>query len=122
RDLAVALRRGFDPFDRAVGAGVRPRVLLAVVRAREAYFLELLAGAVVLPPVDGAVLVLVDFDTDDARAVHVAPGVDLAVAVRVVFQERQLSRRLVVFGGDPLPRFDAVAVAGRGEQAGSDRQ
>src|SRR5262249_62023855 len=110
RNLSVAPRRRLDPFDRAVGAWIRPGVRLAVVGARGANLLELLIGSVVLPPVDRAVLVLVDLDADDARAVHVAPGVDRAVAVRVVLQERQLPGGLVVLGRDTPACFDTAAV------------
>src|SRR5256885_17260169 len=121
RDLAVPARRGFDPLDRAIRAGIRPGVLLAVVGAREADLFEFLSAAVVLPAVDRAVLVLVDFDTDDAGAVHVAPGVDLAVAVRVVLQERQFSRFPVVLRSDSLPCLVAFAVArGREQRRRSD--
>src|SRR5262249_16467200 len=84
RNLSIAPGRGLDPLDRTVGARIRPGVRLAVVGARGADLLELLIGAVVLPAIDPAILVLVDLDADDARAVHVAPGVDRAVAVRVV--------------------------------------
>src|SRR6185295_15620943 len=121
-DFAVTARRDFDALDLAVGAGIRPGVFLAVVRAREADLLELLTVAVVLPPVDGPVLVLVDLNPDDACAVHVAPGVDLAVTVRVVLQERKFSGLLVVLRSDTLACLCIVAVAsGQGQAGGRDK-
>ena len=67
-----------------------------IAAERHSDLFELLGGVVVLPAFDLAVFVVVDFDADDAGAVHVAPGVDLAVAVGVVFQELQLPGELVV--------------------------
>src|SRR4029079_9999673 len=90
------------------------------VGARETDLFELLTVAVVLPAVDGTVLVLVDFDPDDACAVHVAPGVDLAVAVRVVLEERQLAGLLVVLRGDALARLRVATIAG-GDRHGGRR-
>src|SRR5262249_37523490 len=102
RHRAVAPGRDLDARRRAVGVAVLPRIFLPVVLAREADLLDLLVGVVVLPAIDLSVLVFVNFDTDDARAVHVAPGVDDAVAVGVVLQELQATGRFVVFGRDSL--------------------
>ena len=94
--FAVATRGHVDADNRAVRSGIRPRVFLAVVRPGEADLLELLIGPVVLPAIDFAVFVLVDLDPEDAGAVHVAHRVDLAVAVRVVFQNLKAAGDLVV--------------------------
>src|SRR5262249_1115662 len=111
RDLAVAAGRGLDPLDRSISGGIGPCVRFAVVRLREPNLLELRIGGVVLPAVDRAVLVLVDLDTDDTHAVHVAPGVYDAVAVRVVLEQRQSAGRLVVFGRDPFAGLGPVGIA-----------
>src|SRR5581483_6342727 len=97
RHLAIAARRDVDPNDGAAGVGVRPRVFLAVIRPREADLLELAIRRVVLPPVDATVFILVDVDPDNTGAVHVAPGVDGAVVIRVVLQQGQLAGFVVVF-------------------------
>ncbi len=105
--LAVAIRGDLHPADAAVWRSIGPRIHLAVVLAREADLLDLLIGGVVLPAIDLAVTVAVDFDPDDAGAVHVAPGVDLPVLLRVELQHRQLPGRLVV------DRVEAVLLGGR---------
>src|SRR6185503_5556859 len=58
--LAVPACRHFDTLDGAGGPGKRPGVLLAILRPREPDLFELLAGPVVLPALDFAVLVGVD--------------------------------------------------------------
>ena len=47
----------------------------------------------------------------DARAVHIAPGIDRAVAVGVVLQENKLSGDFVVLRADTFPRFVSPSVA-----------
>ena len=111
RHLAVPLCGDFDARDEAVGAEIRPRVLRSVVGAREADLLQLLVRVVMLPALDLSVLVFINFDTYDARAVHVAERVGLAVAVRIVFQQLQTAGRLVVFGRDARFRLRAIAAA-----------
>src|SRR5262249_13119562 len=114
RDLAVASRGDLDALDRSVGRGVRPRVLLAVHLAGEADLLELLIRSVILPPVDCAVLVLVYFDSHHSRAVHVAPRIDDAVPIRVIFEETELSGFLIVLSSYTLGvRFAASPITGR---------
>ena len=86
RNFSVASPRDLYAHDGAARIRIRPGIFLSVARPREPDFLELLVGAVVFPAIDLAVSVLVDFDLHDARAVHVADGVDLAIAFTVVFE------------------------------------
>src|SRR6185295_1143884 len=86
-DFAVPLRRGFDARDLAVGSEVRPGVFDTVSSKRDADFFEALIAVVVLPAVDLAVPVAIDFDANDTGAVHVAPRIDLSITVGIVFQQ-----------------------------------
>ena len=93
---------------RSVRPGVGPGVFLPVVRARRSSLFELLVGVVVLPAIQSAVFVVVDFNAQDPRAVHVAPCVDLAVPVGVVFQQLEFPGQL----GRRPARYSAAWVNG----------
>src|SRR6186713_159729 len=60
RDFPVPSRRDLNAVDGACRARERPGVLFPVLGAREADFLDLLVGPVILPAVDLAVLVGID--------------------------------------------------------------
>ena len=108
-DLAVALVGEVDAGGGTVRIRVRPRVHLAVVQPRQADLQELLIGSVIFPPIDLPVFVLVDFNSNHAGAVHVAPRVENAVVVGVIFQQRQPARLLVVDGFNAPLRFGRAA-------------
>src|SRR6185312_5942518 len=112
-DPAVPFRRDLDALDRAGRIEIRPRIFDAVLRAGEADFFQTTVGAVVLPAIDLAVLVPVDFDAQDPRAVHVAECVEPAVAIGVVAQQFQAAGLLVIGG------LDFPAPAGRGPATGA---
>src|SRR5262249_38869537 len=64
--------------------------------------------------IDLAVLVLVYLDPDDALAVHIAPGVEPSVAIRVVFENLKFPGLPVVNGLDAL--IGAAAADGKAWQ------
>ncbi len=105
------------------GDGYAQASTVPVVGARHPNLLDLLVGAVVLPAVHAAVTVAVDLDPDDARAVHVAPGVGLPVPLRVQGHHRQLPGLLVVDRFRPAlgsSRLVGATRAARAERAGRE--
>src|SRR6185436_9464523 len=97
-DFVIAPGGDFDAFGGALRIRERPGVLDAILRAGEADLFKLLTRPVVLPAIDSAVFVLVDLNPENPGALHVAEGVELAVAVGVVAQELEPARLLVVRG------------------------
>src|SRR5262245_2989765 len=89
-------RRDLDALDAAVRRRVRPRVWFLDAGTREADLRQDAVLVVVLPAIDAAVLVAVDSRADRTGAVHLGPGVDAAVAIRIEGELLQPSGLVVV--------------------------
>jgi hypothetical protein len=123
--LTVSRGRDLNACELAVWPRIGPRIDAAVVTARESDFLERVVVAVVFPAVDLPVAVLVDLDAKRTSAVHVGPGVELAVVVRIEGELRELAG---VFGVGRLGAWLGLALAaarggqGRQEQEGGEQE
>src|SRR4051812_3668495 len=94
--VLVGRRRDLDALHLVALARVRPCVGIAVLLSREADLQQLPLLAVILPAIDGAVLVEIDAGPERPGAVHVGPRVDLPVLVPVVRELGELAGGLVV--------------------------